>query len=84
MEEHNLEINQHLCKSKNKARMQFSAHLESERRDIIMSESLVVHIAIAEFQEYGKNWKGFFVTLYGILKFRKNVIEFLVSKGKHE
>ena len=64
--------------------MQFSAHLESERRDIIMSESLVVHIAIAEFQEYGKNWKGFLVTLYGILKFRKNVIEFLVSKGKHE
>ena len=39
--------------------MQFSAHLESERHYIIMSESLVVHIAIAEFQQYSKNWKRF-------------------------
>ena len=50
-----LEINQHLCESKNKTQMQFSAHLESEIHIIIMSESFVLHIAIAGFQQYSKS-----------------------------
>ena len=73
-----LEINQHLCESKNKTLMQFSADLESERH-FIVSERLVVHIAT-----HTAKTENVFVTIDGNLKFHENVTEFLVSKGNYE